>query len=110
MIKRASWFAAGALAGVAGSEYARHKAKQVVGRYTPAAVVRTTAVQLRGRGRDLVEALREGRHAMREKEAELIARRDGHPTFVEGSGARVIVLDPASLRIPPAGPRRRSRR
>jgi hypothetical protein len=110
MMKRVSWFMAGAAAGVAGSEYARHKAKQVADRYKPAAVVRTTAGQLRARGRDLVEALREGRHAMREKEAELIARRDGHPAFVADAGARVIVLDTAAARVPPAGPRRRSRR
>jgi hypothetical protein len=108
MMKRVTWFVAGAAAGVAGSEYARHKAKRAVDRYKPAAVVRATAEQLRVRSRDLVEALREGRHAMREKEAELLARRDGpQPGELD---ARVFVLDTGSARMHPAGPRRRSRR
>jgi hypothetical protein len=110
MIKRVSWFMAGAAAGVAGSEYARQKAKRAADRYKPAAVVRATALQLRVRSRDLVEALREGRHAMREKEAELIARRDGHVVNASDLGARVIVLDTGSVSTHPAGPRRRSRR
>jgi hypothetical protein len=110
MMKRVSWFVAGAAAGMAGSEYARHKAKRAVGRYKPAAVLRATAGQLRLRGRDLVEALREGRHAMREKEAELIARRDGHMATAGDLGARVIVLDTGLAPMHPAGPRRRSRR
>ena len=99
---------AGAAAGVAGSEYARHKAKRAVDRYKPAAVVRATAEQLRVRSRDLVEALREGRHAMRQKEAELIAQRDG--PLPGDLDARVFVLDTGSARAHPAGPRRRSRR
>jgi hypothetical protein len=110
MIKRVSWFVAGAAAGVAGSEYARHKARRAVDRLKPAAVVRSTAEHLRGRGRDLVEALREGRHAMREKEAELVARRDGRLVLADDVGARVIALDAGATRMHPAGPRRRSRR
>jgi hypothetical protein len=47
---------------------------------------------------------------MREKEAELIARRDGLAVNAADLGARVIVLDTGSLSHHPAGPRRRSRR
>ena len=107
-MKRVTWFVAGAAAGVAGSEYARHKAKRAVDRYKPAAVVRATAEQFRVRSRDLVEALREGRHAMREKEAELLARRDS--PLLGDLDARVFVLDTGAARVHPAGPRRRSRR
>ena len=77
MMKRLSWFISGALAGVASVGYAKKKVKATASHLTPANVVKSARARMRERRRDVSEALRDGRSAMHDKEAELIARRDG---------------------------------
>lgn len=77
MMKRATWFAVGVAAGVVGTDYAKRKVRATAAQYTPARVARGTVDLARSRALDLAEAVRDGRQAMRVREAELKARRDG---------------------------------
>jgi hypothetical protein len=77
MMKRLTWFVTGAAAGAVGAGYAKKKVKQTASTLAPANVARSGAGVVRRRSRDLVDALREGRLAMRHREDELRARRDG---------------------------------
>lgn len=77
MMKRATWFVAGATAGALGAEYAKRKVRATAAQYAPARVARGTLDLARNRALDLAEAVRDGRQAMRVREAELKARRDG---------------------------------
>ena len=71
MLKRVTWFMAGAVSGAAGSVYARRKARVMAARYRPVAIARGASVRARDRAAELGAALQEGRAAMREREAEL---------------------------------------
>lgn len=114
MIKRATWFVSGAVAGAAGSTYLTRKVTRTVKRtaaqLAPPTLARSIGRRVRSRARDVGEAVRDGRAAMRAKEAELRARRDGRAAdlhdelgpgdeiLVDGQPARpgqVIVLHPA---------------
>ncbi|CAB4867321.1 unannotated protein [freshwater metagenome] len=77
MMKRVSWFVSGAVAGVAAVGLAKKKVKATAAQLAPSNVARSVVAQVRNRGRDVAEALTEGRRAMHDKEAELRARRDG---------------------------------
>ena len=77
MMKRATWFAVGVTAGALGSEYTKRKVRATAAQYTPARVARGTLDVARNRALDLADAVRDGRLAMRVREAELRARRDG---------------------------------
>jgi hypothetical protein len=92
MITRATWFVAGAAAGAIGASYTRRKVKAVAEQMTPAHVARTVAERARIRGRDLVEAVREGRVAMQAKEVELRAGRDADAIAIAAPPAQIIVL------------------
>ena len=96
MITRATWFVAGAAAGVVGATYTRRKMRSVAAQLAPANVARGVAGRARLRGRDLVEAVREGRSAMRAKEDELRAGRGSGGPDLLGPGqlapAQIIVL------------------
>ena len=83
MIKRATWFLGGAIAGVAGTRYAKRKVKATAGKLAPAQP-RQGRRQRRfaARGHDVAEAVREGREAKRAKEAELRARLESPPDAV----------------------------
>lgn len=83
MMKRVTWFVTGAAAGAAGATYATKKVKQTASQLAPANVAKGAAVRARRGGGQFVDALREGRAAMRAREDELKARRD----------ARVETLD-----------------
>jgi len=120
MFKRITWFAMGAAAGASGSVYARRKAKEAAAKYRPVAIARNTAVRVKGRASDVVESVRDGRIAMREREAELREQLDDQtPTVapqlrVVGS-RRMEELDPSDALVEPGrrgrpGPRRRARR
>jgi hypothetical protein len=87
MIKRLTWFVGGAVAGATAASAAKRKVKKTAAQLAPATVAKT-AVQ---RVRDAVE---DGRHAMRAKEAELKARRDGRASTLAdelGAGDTVYV-------------------
>jgi Sec-independent protein translocase protein TatA len=114
MIKRATWFAAGVAAGAAGTSYASRKIKTKAAQLTPAKVVKRTAARVRGRGRDLAEAVREGRNAMRAKEDELRSERDAR-SVAQNRGQVIILSDVRELervarQISPQHPASRPRR
>jgi hypothetical protein len=131
MMKRVTWFAAGAAAGAVGAVAAGKKVRQHVDQLKPVNVARSAADRVKRRGQDVAAAVREGRGAARAKEAELKARRDGVGATVDlpgitsaagpGTTINYIVLDPRALPAPvaaamdelrpsPNGPRRRARR
>ena len=91
MITRATWFVAGAAAGAVGATYTRRKVKAVAEQMTPANVARNVAGRARSRGLDLVEAMKEGRQAMRAKEDQLRAGRDAEALAI-APAAQIIVL------------------
>ena len=109
MMKRVTWFAAGAAAGAAGASYAKRKVMEKASQVTPTVVARGAVDRARRTGRTVAEAMREGRSAMRQHEDELRARRDGRLTsldehvgprdqvYVDGvpvESGRVIVMRP----------------
>ncbi|MCU1387497.1 MAG: hypothetical protein JWL72_835 [Ilumatobacteraceae bacterium] len=122
MMKRVTWFVSGAVAGVAGAGYAKRKVKETASQLAPANVAKAAVAKVRHRSADVADAVRDGRDAMRAKEAELRARLHGSAEIVEAfepedlvlvDGHRVepdqvIVLRPA--RDEHSGPRRHSRR
>ncbi|MDJ0769444.1 MAG: hypothetical protein QNJ12_11650 [Ilumatobacter sp.] len=106
-MRRVTWFVTGVAAGAAGASYATRKVKETASQLAPANVARGAAKRARKRGRQVVEAVREGRVAMRAREDELKARRDarvktlddqlepGDQLYVDGQPVetgRVIVL------------------
>lgn len=91
-MKRAAWFAAGAAAGLSSSVWAQRKVRRTVERLAPANVARNAAGAVKAKGLDVVDAVREGRAAMRDKEEELRARLEGRPVSVPG---RVRLDEPA---------------
>jgi hypothetical protein len=116
-VKRVAWFTAGAAAGVSGSVYVHRKLRLAVERYKPARMAKSTLDRARGRGRDLADAVREGRAAMNAKEAELRASQSARvaPTLTPATRATIDVvvvdaIEPAYGRRALYGPRRRSRR
>ena len=90
MMKRVTWFASGVVVGAAGTVYAAGKVKRKAAQLKPVNVAKSAVVSVRGRFDDLADAIREGRSAMRDKEAELKAARE--------EPARIIVLQPSTAR------------
>ncbi len=93
MTRRITWFVSGAIAGVAGTRYAKNKLKATASQLTPAKVVKGAVTRVRDRGHDLAEAVRDGRQAMHAREVELRARLHGHenldgPPRVESASDR----------------------
>lgn len=70
MMKRLAWFVGGAVAGIAGASAAKRKVKAATADLSAAKVAQRVTDRVR-------DAVSEGRRAMRSKEAELRARRDG---------------------------------
>lgn len=106
-MKRITWFVTGVAAGATGANYAARKVKQTASQLAPANVAKGAADRARRGGRHVVDAVREGRSAMRAREDELKARRDqrveslddhlepGDQLLVDGQpveSGRVIVL------------------
>jgi hypothetical protein len=103
-VKRLVWFAAGAAAGVGGTAYAKHKARQAAERYRPVNMAKGAVDRV-------ADAVREGRAAMAAKEAELKRRHEGEPDPVVPVQVLVVEAVAAESALPSrAGPRRRSRR
>jgi hypothetical protein len=97
VITRVTWFVAGAAAGAVGATYTRRKVKRVADQLTPVNVARSVAGRAKARGLDVVDALREGRAAMKVREDQLRAERDaegGSPALTIGGNApaQIIVL------------------
>ena len=106
-MKRITWFVTGVAAGATGVSYATKKVKQTASQLAPANVAKGAASQVKQRSRQVVDAVREGRAAMHDREDELKARRDarvetlddrlepGDQLLVDGQpvdSGRVIVL------------------
>lgn len=121
MMKRLTWFAGGVAAGVAGAGYAKKKVKETAANLAPANMAKGVAATARSKGRDIADAVREGRTAMVHHEDELRARREGRVVsldehvepgdrvYVDGEpvdSASVIVMRPATK----GSKRNRSRR
>lgn len=77
MMKRVTWFAGGVAAGAVGVSYAKKKVVATASQIAPATVARSAASKARAKGRDIVDAIKEGRDVMNHHEDELRARREG---------------------------------
>ena len=93
MMKRVTWFAAGMAAGAAGSAYATRKVKKTAQALKPTNVARGAVNKVKAKGSDIAEAVREGRDAMRAKEAELKAERDGDQVVTVQPGQVIVLKD-----------------
>jgi len=108
-MKRITWFVGGVAAGATGANYATKKVKEKARQVTPSGVARSVGQRARSTAGSVVDAVREGRHAMNQHEDELKAKRDGRLTtlsdhvapgdqvFVDGEpvdSGRVIVMRP----------------
>lgn len=124
MMKRATWFVSGAVAGVVGAGYAKRKVKSTAAQLAPVQVARGAVDRVKGRVHDVGDAVREGREAMRLRERELKARIDGRAmpldaalgpddqVLVDGRAVepgQVIVLRDVSASTGRAARRRRAR-
>lgn len=76
MMKRVTWFVSGVAAGAAGTSYAKRKVRRTAAQLAPSNIARSAASKARAQGRQVVDAVREGRAAMHAREDELKARRD----------------------------------
>lgn len=83
-MKRVTWFVTGVAAGATGANYAAKKVKERAAQFAPANVAKSAASRAKEGGRHVVDALREGRTAMRDREQELKARRDHEVEPVDG--------------------------
>jgi hypothetical protein len=99
-MKRVTWFAGGVVVGATTAVYAAGKVKRKAAQLKPVNVAKSAVSSVRGRFEDLADAVREGRAAMREKERELRARRDGavDTEVVAVEQGRVIVFQQATNR------------
>jgi len=91
MIKRLTWFVAGAATGAAGTVAAGRRVRRAAERLAPVNMARQAVSSVARRKHAVAAAVREGKAAMIAKEHELRARRDGHPV-VGGLGPRDGVL------------------
>ncbi len=77
MIKRLIWFVSGVVAGISGVLFAGKRVKRSVTSFTPIKVAQRATQSTRSRLNTIGDAFREGRDAMRDKEFEMRAKRDG---------------------------------
>jgi hypothetical protein len=77
MMRRAAWFVGGVAAGAAGAGYAKRKVGATARKLAPVNVARGAAGSVRGAGRRVADAVREGRQAAQVREREMRAERDG---------------------------------
>lgn len=93
MIKRLVWFVSGIVAGVGGVLFAGRRVKRTIGAMGPVKVAGRAAEATRSRLGNVQAAFREGRDAMRDREAELRARRDGRVDHLD-SGTSIDPVSP----------------
>lgn len=89
-MRRTAWFISGAAVGVGATRFARKKAHEVAEKFTPDHVARQALDTARGKVTHVADAVRDGRNTMKNKEAELRARRDGHAVMGGRDDADVI--------------------
>lgn len=119
-MKRVTWFVGGVAAGAAGVGYAKRKVRSTAAQLAPSRVVKGAAGRVRQSVDHVVDSVRDGRRAMKAKESELVARREGRAASlaeVLGPGDEVQVdgvpVDAAQvivLRDPERMPVSRARR
>jgi hypothetical protein len=73
MLKRLRWLFTGLAIGAGSSIWAQRKVRSVTSRYRPSGIANSATTRALGVPGDLRAALREGRQAMRAREAELRA-------------------------------------
>jgi hypothetical protein len=93
MIKRLFWFVSGIVAGVGGVLFAGRRVKRTIGSMGPVKVAGRAAEATRSRLGNVQAAFREGRDAMRDRETELRARRDGRVDHLD-SGTSIDPVSP----------------
>lgn len=76
-MKRVTWFIGGVATGAAGAGYARRTFKRTATQLAPSNLARGALRRVKQKGHDVGDAVREGRDAMRARESELRASRDG---------------------------------
>jgi hypothetical protein len=76
-VKRLTWFVGGVAAGAAGASYASRKVKSAATALAPSNVARRAADGVKSQVDRVRDAVHDGVDAMKTKEAELRARRDG---------------------------------
>jgi len=87
MIKRLIWFVSGVVAGISGVLYAGKRVKRSVTSFTPIKVAQRATQTTRSRLNSIADAFREGRDAMRDKEFEMKAKRDGRVESFDQQGS-----------------------
>jgi len=87
MIKRLIWFVSGVVAGISGVLFAGKRVKRSVTSFTPIKVAQRAAQTTRSRLSSVADAFREGRDAMRDKEFEMKAKRDGRVESLDQLGS-----------------------
>lgn len=121
-MKRVTWFVGGVAAGAASAGFAARKVRETAEQLKPVNLAKSVGRGVKGGVGNVVDALREGREAMHEREDSLRARRDGtiaplderleagEQVYVDGrpiDADRVVVLSSPPRR---AGGRHRRRR
>lgn len=92
-MRRVTWFAAGVVAGATGTGYAARKVKKTARALKPANVARGASTAVKRKSGAVAEAIREGRTAMRAKETELRAKRDGDVVLPVEPGQVIVLHD-----------------
>ncbi|MSO32663.1 MAG: hypothetical protein EXQ64_07615 [Ilumatobacteraceae bacterium] len=87
MIKRLIWFVSGVVAGISGVLFAGKRVKRSVTSFTPIKVAQRATQSTRSRLNSVADAFREGRDAMRDKEFEMKAKRDGRVESFDQQGS-----------------------
>ena len=83
MIKRLTWFTAGAVTGIGGTVAVGVRVRRTMKQLAPDHMARGAARAAKGRVADVADAWRAGQSAMRAKEAQLRALAEGHPSGTE---------------------------
>ena len=86
MIKRLIWFVSGVVAGISGVLFAGKRVKRSVTSFTPIKVAQRVTQSTRSGLNSVADAFREGRDAMRDKEFEMKAKRDGRVESFDQQG------------------------
>lgn len=109
MMKRATWFVAGAATGAAGAVAATRKVKRTVAQMAPSNVARKGVDAAKAQVHRVTDAVRDGRSAMADRELEL-RERLGLPTPPDDDDTVIDVTERLTVRTSLPGASRRSKR